>query len=75
MWRRPMPDRERNRAVAAPLMRRVAAAIRRISGMPDYAAHVEHLRRCHPDRQPPSEREFFEEYLRARYADGPTRCC
>jgi uncharacterized short protein YbdD (DUF466 family) len=43
--------------------------------MPNYAAHVEHVRRCHPDRQPPSEREFFEEYLRARYEDGPTRCC
>jgi uncharacterized short protein YbdD (DUF466 family) len=43
--------------------------------MPDYAAHIEHLRRCHPERALPSEREFFDEYLRARYADGPTRCC
>lgn len=57
------------------LARRLAHAIRRIAGMPDYAAHLEHLRRCHPERRPPSEREFFEEYLRARYADGPTRCC
>jgi uncharacterized short protein YbdD (DUF466 family) len=51
------------------------SAIRRIAGMPDYDAHVEHLRRCHPERPLPSEREFFEEYVRARYADGPTRCC
>jgi uncharacterized short protein YbdD (DUF466 family) len=50
-------------------------AVRRIAGMPDYDAHVEHLRRCHPERAVPGEREFFEEYLRARYTDGPTRCC
>lgn len=51
------------------------SAVRRIAGMPDYAAHVEHLRRCHPERVLPSEREFYEDYVRARYADGPTRCC
>ena len=51
------------------------SALRRVAGMPDYAAHVEHLRRCHPERVLPSEREFYEEFVRARYADGPTRCC
>jgi uncharacterized short protein YbdD (DUF466 family) len=51
------------------------SAVRRVAGMPDYASHVEHLHRCHPERRVPSEREFFEEYVRARYADGPTRCC
>lgn len=51
------------------------SAVRRISGMPDYAAHVAHLRRCHPDEGVPTEREFYEEFVRARYADGPTRCC
>jgi uncharacterized short protein YbdD (DUF466 family) len=49
--------------------------LRRIAGMPDYSAHVEHLRRCHPERAIPSEREFFDEYLQRRYQDGPTRCC
>lgn len=53
----------------------LASAVRRIAGMPDYAARVEHLRRCHPGRPVPSEREFFEEYVRTRYGDGPTRCC
>jgi uncharacterized short protein YbdD (DUF466 family) len=53
----------------------VLSAVRRIAGMPDYAAHLEHLRRCHPEREVPSEREFYEEFVRARYADGPTRCC
>ena len=55
--------------------RRVAQVVRRIAGMPDYAAHVEHLRRCHPERAVPSERQFYEEFLRARYGDGVSRCC
>jgi uncharacterized short protein YbdD (DUF466 family) len=55
--------------------RGLLSAVRRIAGMPDYAAHVEHLRRCHPERAVPSEREFYEDFVRARYADGPTRCC
>ncbi|MEP6688825.1 MAG: YbdD/YjiX family protein [Gemmatimonadales bacterium] len=49
--------------------------VRRVAGMPDYAAHVAHLRRCHPERAVPTAREFYEEYVRARYGDGPTRCC
>jgi uncharacterized short protein YbdD (DUF466 family) len=53
----------------------IGSALRRVAGMPDYAGHLEHLRRCHPDRPVPSEREFFEEFVKARYADGPTRCC
>lgn len=49
--------------------------LRRIAGMPDYCAHVQHLRRCHPESPIPSEREFFEDYLQRRYQNGPTRCC
>jgi uncharacterized short protein YbdD (DUF466 family) len=60
---------------AAPLSRRLASAIRRLSGMPDYACYVEHMRRCHPERPVLSERLFYEDFVRARYADGPTRCC
>ena len=63
------------RAELGRLLRRLGDTVRRISGMPDYAAHVEHLRRCHPERPVPTQRQFFDEYLRARYADGPTRCC
>jgi uncharacterized short protein YbdD (DUF466 family) len=54
---------------------RMLSVIRRISGMPDYAAHLEHLRQCHPGQPIPTERQFYEEFLRTRYADGPTRCC
>jgi len=53
----------------------VLSVIRRIAGMPDYQAHVEHLRRRHPDQPLPTEREFFESYLLSRYGDAPTRCC
>ena len=49
--------------------------LRRISGMPDYGAYVEHLRRYHPERPVPSPREFYDEHVRARYDGGPTRCC
>jgi uncharacterized short protein YbdD (DUF466 family) len=58
-----------------PRVERVLRVVRRVAGMPDYAAHVEHLRRCHPDRPVPSRRQFYDEFIRARYADGPTRCC
>jgi uncharacterized short protein YbdD (DUF466 family) len=49
--------------------------LRRVAGMPDYSAHVEHLRRCHPDQPVPTQRQFYDEFTRARYGDGPTRCC
>ena len=49
--------------------------LRRVAGMPDYAAHVEHLRQCHPECAVPSVRQYYEEFVRARYEVGPTRCC
>jgi uncharacterized short protein YbdD (DUF466 family) len=54
---------------------RLAAVVRRITGMPDYAAYARHLRAAHPDRPVPAEREFFADYLRSRYGDGAGRCC
>ncbi len=50
-------------------------AIRRILGMPDYLAYLEVMRRRHPECAVPTEREYFEEYVKARYSGGPTRCC
>lgn len=49
--------------------------IRRVAGMPDYRAYVEHVERCHPERPVPTEREFYDSYLQSRYGDAPTRCC
>ena len=57
------------------MWRKAVGALRSIAGMPDYAAYVAHLRERHPERRVPSEREFFAEYVRFRYGDGPTRCC
>jgi uncharacterized short protein YbdD (DUF466 family) len=54
---------------------RLADLLGRVAGMPDYGAYVEHLRRCHPGCAVPTEREYFEQYVAARYGDGPTRCC
>jgi uncharacterized short protein YbdD (DUF466 family) len=56
-------------------LRRVARVIRRIAGMPDYEAYVEHLRTCHPERQIPTEREYLDEFLKRKYDGGPNRCC
>lgn len=56
-------------------LRSILDIIRRIAGMPDYAAYLEHLKGCHPDKPVPTEREFYESYLQTRYGDGPTRCC
>ena len=56
-------------------LRRLGSVIRQVCGMPDYDAHVAHLRRHHPERPVPSRREFFDGFVRSRYGDGPTRCC
>ena len=55
--------------------RAVLSALKRVLGMPDYPGYLAHLRACHPDRPIPTERQFFDEYVHARYGDGPTRCC
>jgi uncharacterized short protein YbdD (DUF466 family) len=54
---------------------RLLAALRHITGMPDYARYLAHMAEKHPDRRPVSEREFFEQYVNARYGDGASRCC
>lgn len=51
------------------------AALRRTVGMPDYAGYLAHRRRFHPGEPIPSEREFFSQFVEARYGDTPTRCC
>lgn len=53
----------------------VLAAVRRVLGMPDYEAYLAHLRAHHPGCRLPSEKEYFEEFVRAKYSGGPTRCC
>jgi uncharacterized short protein YbdD (DUF466 family) len=43
--------------------------------MPDYRSYVNHLRQCHPEVAVPTERQFYEDFIRTRYEAGPTRCC
>jgi len=57
------------------MLQRIISAVRAVAGMPDYRAYVAHLRRCHPERPVPSERLFYDEFVKRRYGDGPTRCC
>ncbi len=48
---------------------------RRVVGMPDYSAYLEHLAQRHPDWPVPSEQEFFQVYIETRYGGGVSRCC
>ena len=74
-----MPDRwQRRRGLwlrASERIQNCLTDFRRVVGMPDYPAYLRHLQSTHPAWPIPSEREFFELYLRTRYGDGPTRCC
>jgi uncharacterized short protein YbdD (DUF466 family) len=56
-------------------MREALALLRRVFGMPDYEAYVTYLRTAHPSCSVPSEREFFEEFVKAKSAGGVMRCC
>jgi uncharacterized short protein YbdD (DUF466 family) len=61
--------------MSAPWWSRIVATLRRIAGMPDYEAYLEHLRAHHPECSLPSEREYYDLYLSGRYGNGTTRCC
>ncbi len=45
-----------------------------LTGEADYRRYCEHLRARHPERDLPSEREFFLARLEEKYA-RPSRCC
>ena len=53
----------------------ILSDLKRIAGMPDYSRYIEHLRTRHPDRPVPDEREYFEEFMQAKYTPGASRCC
>ena len=57
------------------MLDRLLRAVRRVAGMPDYRAYVTHLRQRHPEVAIPTEREYYEDFLRTRYESGTTRCC
>ena len=71
----PGKGNERNEVTLVGCKDSFLSLLRQIAGMPNYAAHVEHLRRCHPTYPIPTQRQFYDQFIRARYGDGPTRCC
>jgi uncharacterized short protein YbdD (DUF466 family) len=55
-------------------IRRIAAIVRRILGVPDYERYLAHVRVAHPGQTPMTEAEFFRERLEGRAKPG-SRCC
>jgi len=49
--------------------------LRRVLGMPDYAAYLAHHRARHCDCPVLTEREYYDQYVRSRYGVGASRCC
>ena len=74
-----MPDRRGSGKAgiggSGEVLGRLASILRQVSGMPDYGEYLKHMRSSHPQARVLSEREFYNEHLHSRYADGPTRCC
>ena len=54
--------------------RRLWRFLREASGEGDYARYCAHLRAHHPDRPLPSEKQFYLERLKHKYA-RVSRCC
>ena len=56
-------------------LRRAAAVVRRVVGVPDYERYVAHVRECHPGTEPMSQRQFEESRLYDKYSRPGQRCC
>jgi uncharacterized short protein YbdD (DUF466 family) len=69
------PRTARGRGRSLEWLEQLLRTLRKVAGMPDYVEHVQHLHRCHPERPVPTQRQFYDEFVKARYEDGPTRCC
>jgi uncharacterized short protein YbdD (DUF466 family) len=56
-------------------MKRVAAVVRRIVGVPDYAVYVAHVTECHAGVVPMSREEFEKARMEDKYNRPGQRCC
>lgn len=56
-------------------LRRAAAVVRRIVGVPDYERYVAHVRDRHPGTVPMSRDDFVRARLEDRYSKPGQRCC
>jgi len=56
-------------------LRRIAAVVRRVVGVPDYDGYVAHVRQCHPDTVPLTREQFERSRLEDKYSRPGQRCC
>lgn len=56
-------------------LRRVAAVVRRMIGVPDYENYLAHMRQRYPECTPLDQKTFERERLTARYKATGSRCC
>jgi uncharacterized short protein YbdD (DUF466 family) len=56
-------------------VRRCAAVLRAIVGVPDYERYLAHMRARHPRADVLSSREFFAMRQRERFEKPGGRCC
>jgi uncharacterized short protein YbdD (DUF466 family) len=56
-------------------LRRAAAVLRRVIGVPDYDRYVAHVRECHPGTQPMTRQQFEESRMHDKYSRPGQRCC
>ena len=64
-------------ATAKPVavLARLARAVRRVLGVPDYEKYLAHVRETHPTATPLSRDEFVRRQLTERYSRPGARCC
>lgn len=62
-------------STARDLAARLTTTLKRIAGMPNYEAYVAHLREHRPDCPVPSQREYFNDFVKRRYEGVGMRCC
>jgi uncharacterized short protein YbdD (DUF466 family) len=60
---------------AGGVVARVADAVRRIVGVPDYDAYVRHVRLHHPQAEPATKNEFMRQCWEDKYTRPGNRCC
>jgi uncharacterized short protein YbdD (DUF466 family) len=56
-------------------LRRAAAVVRRMIGVPDYDTYLMHMRQRYPGCAPLDRATFERERLTARYKATGSRCC
>ncbi len=57
------------------VLKRCAAVLRRIIGVPDYDTYLAHMTVQHPEQVPLSASDFERERLVDRYSRPGSRCC